>query len=61
VLQIANGTHVKVSSSITVLLMATLVTRANIQTLEPQSTNERLNPECGKLNVRYIYPNHLCQ
>jgi hypothetical protein len=35
VLQIASGTHVKVSSSIKALLMATLVTRANIQTLEP--------------------------
>jgi hypothetical protein len=44
VLQVASRTHVKVSSSIKVLLMVTLGTRANIQTLEPQNTNERLDP-----------------
>jgi hypothetical protein len=44
VLQVASGTHVKVSSPIKVLLMVALATRENIQTLEPQSTNERLDP-----------------
>jgi hypothetical protein len=41
---IVNGDYVKVSNLIEMFSKTTLVKRMNVQVLEPQGVNERLNP-----------------
>jgi hypothetical protein len=46
--QAIDGNHVKVSSSIEILLIVPSMIKTNVQTLKPGGVDERLNLQCGE-------------
>jgi hypothetical protein len=47
--QIVNGNHVRVSSSIQILLIVASMIKTNVRALKPKGGDERLNLQCGEV------------